>query len=166
LLHGTSCGLHGVAALGRGSELAVRRGGQLEEPVVGRRSEPAPEVGDRLEPLLDALERTRLGVERRGEAVEVAAGLAQPNGEVAQLLRSRAELGRDALERSKSPFRESRERRCALSLVRRERRGSRVRCLGEFLDVSKSLAAREELLLVSGRHAFGCIDEGLQLGEP
>ena len=162
----TSRGLDGVATLGRGSELTVRGGGQLEELVVGRGSEPAPEVGDRLEPLLDALERARLGVERRDEAMEVAAGLAQPHGEVAQLLGSRAELGRDALERGKRPLRECCERRRALSLVGRDRRGGRARRLGELLDVSKSFAAREKLLLVSGSHALGRVDESLQLGEP
>ena len=149
----------------RRSELALapRRPARAARRTTSLRT--GAEIGDRLQPLLDALERARLGVERRDEAVEVAAGLAQPNGEVAQLLRSRAELGRDALERRESPFREGRERRCALALVRRDRDGRRARRLGELLDVPKALAAREELLLVSGRHAFGCVDERLQLGE-
>ncbi len=148
------------------AELTVGGGRQPEELVVGRGSEPASEVRDRLEPLLDALERARLGVERRDEPMEVAARLAQPHGEVAQLLGSRAELGRDALERGKRPLRECCERRRSLSLVGCDRRCSRVRGLGELLDVSKSFAAREKLLLVSGSHALGRLDESLELGEP
>ena len=128
---------------------ALRGGRELEELVVRRRREAAPEVGDRLQPLLDALERARLRVERRDEAVEVAAGLAQPHGEVAQLLRGRAELGRDALERRERALREGGERRRALALVGRDRRGGGVRRLGELLDVAEALAPREQLLLVA-----------------
>ena len=154
-----------IAALGRRPELALGRGRQLEQLLVRRRREAAPEVGDRLQPLLDALERARLGVERGDEAVEVAPDLAQRTDRS----RSSSALAPSsgAMRSSGASARSARgERRGALALVRRDRRGRGARRLGQLLDVPEPLASREQLLLVAGLHALGRVDERLQLGQP
>ena len=109
----------------------------------------------------DLLERTWLGVERRDEAVEVAPDLAQPHGDVAQLLRRRRELGRETLERRERALRPRRERRRSFAILRRHRlcgvRGS----LGELVDVPEPLAPRSQLALVAGREAGRLLDQRL-----
>ena len=163
-------------ALRRLDRIAARSGipssrsrsrGELQQLVVRGRCEATLEVGDRLEPLLDALERARLGVERRDEAVEIASPTSR-----SRTARSRsssplrAELGREALERRERALRARRERSGAFALVRGDRRGGGGRRLGELLDMPQPLAPREQLLLVRRSHALGRLDERLQLGEP
>ena len=104
------------------AELALRRGDALEKLLVRRRSEAAPEIGDRLQALLHDVERAGLGLERRDEAVELGADLVQPDDEVSELLCARAELGRDPLERSERALGERGERGRTVALVGRDRR--------------------------------------------
>ncbi len=122
LLDIPSCVLDRIASFGRRAELASRRTPRAREARRTTTRRSAAAVGDCLQPPLDVLERAGLGVERCDEAVEIAADLTQPDGEVAQLLCRAPQLGRDALEWSKSPFGEGGERSRTLAFVRRQSR--------------------------------------------
>ena len=154
-----------IAAAGGRGQLAIGLGCAGEQIVVRGRREAPLEVSDRLEPLLDALERAGLRVERRHESVEVAPHLAQTDGEVAQLLGARRELGCDALERRDRALGERGERCCALALVWRDRSRGVRSGLRQLVDVPEALATGEQLSLVPRFHAFRRVDQRLQLGE-
>src|SRR5437764_7423176 len=135
----------GCAPLGRGERLGRRGDGvepaverveleprltcACEELLVRRAAEAALEVGDPVELGLDVLEAPRLGVERREERREVARGLAEPELDVAELVRGALQLGREALERGERALGVSGERRRSLAVLGREglTRGGRAR---------------------------------------
>src|SRR5262245_46965460 len=62
-------------AASRLAELALGGAGEAEKLVVGRGREAPLQIRDRLQPLLDVLERAGLGVERRHEPVEIGSDL-------------------------------------------------------------------------------------------
>ena len=72
--------------------------------------------------------------------MQVAAHLAQADGEIAELLGGRAELGRDSLERRERTLGTRRERGCALTLFGSDGFGSARSRLLELRDVAKALA--------------------------
>ena len=130
-----------IAADGGITQLALGRRGELEQLVVGGRGKATLEIGDRLQSLLDALELARPGVDRRDEAMEIGADLAEPHRQIAELLDTRAELGREALERRERTLGSRGERGRAVALVGSDRRGGGVRRFRELLDMPQSLAS-------------------------
>ena len=161
-----SRGLEGVSRRPGLAQLAIGCRGQGEELLVGRRSEAPLEVGELLEALFDRLESTGLRVEGGEEAVEIRAGLGQPDSEIAQLLGGGAELRCDALERGQRPLGQGGQRGGAFALVGCDG-GNRCGCrLGELLDVSEPLSPGEQPRLLVGGHPLGRLDERLQLCEP
>ena len=100
--------------------------------------------------LLDALELSRPGVDRRDEAMEIAspARRAVPQGRGAP--RRLGELGREALERCERTLRSRGERDGrAFALVGGDRRGGCVRRFCELLDMPQPFAPAEQLVLVA-----------------
>ncbi len=116
------CGGRVETALERG-QLLARRGGTRKQVLVVRRAEAAAGVADPLQLSFDVLDAVGLGLQRREEAAEVGAELAQPQLEVSQLLARPRELGCEALERGERALGGGGEPRGPLTFVRRERLG-------------------------------------------
>ena len=155
-----------IAARSGITQLALGSRGELQQLVVRGRCKATLEIGDRLETLLDALELSRPSVDRRDEAMEIGAQLAEPHREVAELFDTWSELGREALDRCERTLRSRGERSGAFALVRGDRRGGGVRRFCELLDMPQPFAPPEQLILVRRSHSLGRLDERLQLGEP
>ena len=147
-------------------ELALRGGRAIEELLERRRAEAALEIGDAREPLLDLLERSRVGFERREEGVQVAAHLAEPDRDVPELGRRRAQLGRDPLERRERALGAGSQRGGAFALLGRDRVGRLRGRLLELGDMAEPLPLRAQRLVVAGLESFGVLDERLELREP
>ncbi len=161
---GRCCG--GVEPLVERRQLRAGGLGTGEQLVVVGGAEPAACVRDLLQLALDVLEPVGLGLERREEAAQVRAHLAQPQLEVAQLLACARELRREPLDRCERVLGCGGEPGRSLALLGRKRLGCARRSLGELGDVAQPLALVAERLLASGLEPVRRLDEGAELAQP
>ena len=122
-------------------------------------------LGDPVELGLELLQPARLRLERGEEGVEIGRGLAQPELDVAQLVAGPLQLGREPLEGRHRALCKRDEVRCAVAVVRSERRRGSGRAVGELRDVPVPLSLGSEALLVPRLHPFAVLDERAQLRE-
>ena len=147
-------------------ELRARSRSALEQLAVGRAAEAALEIRDPLEAAFNVLEERGVGVEGRQEPVEVAADLAQPYSDVAQLARCRAELRREPLDRRERALGPCRERGRPLAVLGGNRRRRVGDSRSELGDVQQSLAPAAQVVLLPCFHPLGRLDQRLELGQP
>ena len=171
-----SLGLRHLCRSARDALVRALALGQLQRSRFGARAqigcglgpEAAAQVRQLLQPLLDAVEHGRVGVEARQIGAQLRRGLAQLLGDAGQLVGRAGErrvVVADAIERVRR-FARLGDR--ARALVGIEQIGSRARRLQQYVEMAQPAALAHELVLLARlrvdlRHR---LRERAQLGQP
>ena len=158
--------LERVDAVREPVELGARDRSSGQQLFVRAGPEAPLRLGDAVELRLDLLQPPRLGLERGGERSEVARRLAEPDLDVAELLRRLGELRGEPLHLAEGALRVRDEGCRALAILggeRGARDGGRVRELGH---VPEPLSLGAQVLLGRRLEAVGRGDERAEVLEP
>ena len=147
-------------------QLRPRLGCAGQQLFVGLRAEASLGLSNPVQSGLDLFEPSRLGLERRQKATQLARGLAQAQLDVAQLVTGSRKLRRELFERRECPLGASDEPGGALALVRSERLGCFCGSVRELGDMTKTLPLAAKTLFPIRLEPGSVFDERAQLGEP
>ena len=98
--------------------------------------------------------------------MQVAADLAQPDHELAELARRSLELGREPRQRCQRPLGRGRERRRAVTVLGRDGGRRRSGALHQLGSVAHAVSLGSQCFLLAALEAVGALDELAQRFDP